>query len=67
MSEVKFAFFDEPTQNLDEHRRIKLAEALNKIPNMQLVVISHDDTFEQSFDHVIKIEKDPISGSKVME
>ena len=58
LSTVGFAFFDEPTTNLDEDRRSELASRLNvtrRVP--QLIVISHDDTFEAQVDHVIRVAK----------
>ena len=58
MSEVGFAFFDEPTQNMDVERRSNLAEQLRHIQGFnQLIVISHDDTFEHQTDHLIRLRK----------
>ena len=52
------AFFDEPTANLDDHRRDNLAEQILSVKGFsQLFVISHDDTFEQDTDHVVRVEK----------
>jgi exonuclease SbcC len=59
VSTVDVAFFDEPTANLDERRRANLAEQILGIQGFnQLFVISHDDTFEQDTDHVIRVRKD---------
>jgi DNA repair exonuclease SbcCD ATPase subunit len=67
MSGVKVAFFDEPTANLDTERRANLAEQIARIKGFsQLVVISHDDTFEQDTHHVIHIGKDEQGYSRVM-
>jgi DNA repair protein SbcC/Rad50 len=58
MSEVDFAFFDEPTQNLDGERRVSLAGQIGQVRGFdQLIVISHDDTFEQNTDHLIRLRK----------
>ncbi len=54
LSDVRIAFFDEPTTNLDGERRERLAQQLGQIRNFnQLFVISHDDTFESNVDHQI--------------
>ncbi|HEY7850342.1 MAG TPA: hypothetical protein VIC27_09785 [Ktedonobacterales bacterium] len=58
LSRLDIAFFDEPTQNMDGERRGNLAEQLRRVHGFdQLVVISHDDTFEQGLDSVIHIQK----------
>ena len=58
VSTVDVAFFDEPTANLDRDRRANLAaQVLNVKGFAQLFVISHDDTFEQDTDFVVRIEK----------
>ncbi len=58
ISTVGVAFFDEPTANLDDRRRDNLAEQILGIQGFnQLFVISHDDTFEQDTDHVIRVRK----------
>jgi exonuclease SbcC len=54
LSDVRIAFFDEPTTNLDRERRERLAQQIGQIRNFnQLFVISHDDTFESNVDHQI--------------
>ena len=51
-------FLDEPTQNLDESRRNNLAQEIMRIKDFkQMVIISHDDTFNASLENVIEIEK----------
>ena len=53
---MNIAFFDEPTTNLDEERRRNLARQLPRIKGFrQLVVISHDDSFEEVTDHLIRV------------
>ena len=55
---LDLAFFDEPTQNMDSDRRSALAEQIRRVRGFdQLIVISHDDTFEQGLDSVIHLEK----------
>ena len=52
-------FLDEPTVNLDTQRRESVADVVADISEdlSQLFVISHDDTFDQITDTVIKVEK----------
>ena len=59
VSGVDVAFFDEPTANLDDNRRDNLAEQILNVKGFaQLFVISHDDTFEQETDHVVRVVKE---------
>jgi exonuclease SbcC len=58
LSRLGMALFDEPTQNMDDVRRVNLAEQIRRVHGFdQLIVISHDDTFEQGLDGVIHLEK----------
>jgi exonuclease SbcC len=58
VSSLDIAFFDEPTTNLDEERRRNLAKQLPQVKGFkQLVVISHDDTFEEVTDHIVRVEE----------
>ena len=58
LSTLNVAFFDEPTQNMDELRRANLAEQIRRVRGFdQLFVISHDDTFEQSLDSLVRLRK----------
>ena len=58
LSTLNVAFFDEPTQNMDELRRTNLAEQIRRVRGFdQLFVISHDDTFEQSLDSLVRLGK----------
>jgi len=60
------AFFDEPTSNLDEPRREALARQILGIEGFrQLFVISHDDTFEQATEKLIRVKK--VNGLSVAE
>jgi exonuclease SbcC len=59
ISTVDVAFFDEPTAHLDRDRRANLARQILNVKGFsQLFVISHDDTFEQDTDHVVRITKE---------
>ena len=56
LSDIRVAFFDEPTTNLDAERRENLAEQIGSIKHFdQLFVISHDDTFEGHMDNEISL------------
>jgi exonuclease SbcC len=59
VSSIDVAFFDEPTANLEDHRRDNLAEQIQNVRGFsQLFVISHDDTFERDTDNVIRLVKE---------
>ena len=56
LSDVRIAFFDEPTTNMDAERRENLATQIGNIKHFdQLFVISHDDTFEGYVDNVVNV------------
>jgi exonuclease SbcC len=58
LSSCDFVFLDEPTANMDEIRRENLSEQIMNIKGFkQIFVISHDDTFNEKYGHVVKIEK----------
>lgn len=58
MSDIAIAFFDEPTTNLDDTRRSSLARQILEIRGFQqLFIISHDDSFEQATENLIRIHK----------
>lgn len=58
LSDIRMAFFDEPTVNMDAERRERLAQQIGQVQHFdQLFVISHDDTFEGSVDHVIHVTR----------
>ncbi len=59
LSNAEFAFFDEPTMNLDPEKRENLSKIIPRIKGFkQLFLITHDDTFEENVDNVIKFTKD---------
>lgn len=59
VSDLDIAFFDEPTTNMDQARRRQLAEAIANLRTFrQLFVISHDDTFENITESVIRVERE---------
>ena len=54
LSDIRIAFFDEPTTNMDAERRENFAQAISRITHFdQLFVISHDDTFDSYVDNVL--------------
>ena len=58
MSDIAIAFFDEPTTNLDDTRRGALARQIVGVRGFQqLFIISHDDSFEQATEKLIRVEK----------
>ncbi|MEA1944760.1 MAG: AAA family ATPase [Euryarchaeota archaeon] len=58
LSGCDVVFLDEPTQNMDEIRREKLSEQILNISGFkQIFVISHDDTFNEKYENVIRVEK----------
>jgi exonuclease SbcC len=58
LSDIRLAFFDEPTVNMDQERRERLAQQIGQVQHFdQLFVISHDDTFEENVDHIIHIKR----------
>ena len=58
LSDIRVAFFDEPTTNMDAERRENLAQQISQIKHFdQLFVISHDDTFEGVMDHEVRVER----------
>lgn len=58
LSDIRVAFFDEPTTNMDAERRENLAQQIGQIRSFdQLFVISHDDTFDSYMDHELRVEK----------
>lgn len=66
MSRVRLIFLDEPTVNLDQNRRVQLAERLSQIDELaQLFVISHDDVFVEESNHVIYIRKENGTSQQV--
>ena len=60
LSDIRLAFFDEPTTNMDAERRERLAEQISQITEKQtfdqLFVISHDDTFSGFVDNEIMVQ-----------
>jgi exonuclease SbcC len=62
LSDIRVAFFDEPTVNMDAERRERLAQQIGQVRDFdQLFVISHDDTFEEAVDHVVAITRGEVS------
>ena len=56
LTDIRIAFFDEPTTNMDAERRENFAQQIGRIAHFdQLFVISHDDTFDSYVDNVITL------------
>jgi len=68
LSGLGVGFFDEPTANLDENRRINLARIIPEITRTfrQIFVISHDDTFDAITENVIMLKKEPGRGTRLV-
>jgi DNA repair protein SbcC/Rad50 len=59
LTKANFAFFDEPTTNLDEGTRRNLSKYIYNIKGFdQLFVISHDDSFKRHSEYIVKFTKD---------
>ena len=59
LTDIRIAFFDEPTTNMDAERRENLAMQMGQLIKHfdQLFVISHDDTFEGYVDNIVTVER----------
>lgn len=58
LSDIRIAFFDEPTASMDTERRENLAMEISRITHFdQLFIISHDDAFDAYVDNVVSVEK----------
>jgi len=58
LTDIRIAFFDEPTTNMDAERRENLAMQISRITHFdQLFVISHDDTFDNHVDNVLDLSR----------
>ena len=56
MSNIRFAFFDEPTAHLDSDRRNQLALQIGAIKSFdQLFVITHDESFASQANNIINV------------
>ncbi len=59
MSQIRLLFLDEPTTNLDDHRRDRLADRITQLDGLrQIFVITHDDAFERDTHHVLRVHKE---------
>ena len=66
LSNLRLAFLDEPTAHMDALRRTNLAAQIQNLKSFdQLVVISHDDSFDNLLGHVVRLVK--IDGETVIE
>lgn len=64
ISDLGLIFLDEPTINLDTHSRMALAENITGLGFNQLIVISHDDSFEP-FSESIRLRMSPDKTTEV--
>jgi DNA repair protein SbcC/Rad50 len=68
---LRFCIFDEPTYGVDADSRRKLADAIiaaQSAANLeQLLLVSHDDAFEDKIEHAILLNKTAQAGSLVSE
>ncbi|HPH97277.1 MAG TPA: hypothetical protein PKW33_11790 [Anaerolineaceae bacterium] len=59
MSDLRFLFLDEPTANMDDIRRDKLADRITRLEGLkQIFVITHDDAFRRDTHHFIQVTKE---------
>jgi exonuclease SbcC len=67
-SGLQFVVFDEPTYAVDSDSRQKLADAIIEAQKAaaleQLIVVSHDDSFEGKIEHVIVLNKHAALGTQ---
>ncbi|MEG6523161.1 SMC family ATPase [Desulfotomaculum sp. 1211_IL3151] len=68
-SQAGFCAFDEPTYGLDAESRNMLAEAIGKAQEEckfeQLLLVSHDQAFDDKVEHALKLEYSPMEGTKL--
>ncbi|AQS59986.1 AAA family ATPase [Desulforamulus ferrireducens] len=68
-SRAGFCAFDEPTYGLDAESRIMLAEAIAKAQEEckfeQLLLVSHDQAFDDKVEHALKLDYSPVAGSRL--
>ncbi|MBV9957410.1 MAG: SMC family ATPase [Acidobacteria bacterium] len=68
LSDIRLAFFDEPTVNMDAERRERLAQQIGQVRHFdQLFVISHDDTFAENVDHTIHVKRSEHRAEALVE
>lgn len=68
-SSAGFCAFDEPTYGLDSEGRTLLAEAIARAQNEcrfeQLLLVSHDQAFDDKVEHALKLEYSPLEGTRI--
>lgn len=66
-SGLRFCIFDEPTYGVDAESRQRLADAILQLQTAagfdQLLLVSHDDSFEGKIEHTVLMQKTAASGS----
>lgn len=65
---IRWLFLDEPTANMDDKRRDKLADRITRLEQLdQIFVITHDDAFDRDTHHLIQISKfDGVSAATII-
>jgi DNA repair exonuclease SbcCD ATPase subunit len=59
MSQVRLLFLDEPTANLDDERRDRLADRITRLEGLQQIfVITHDDAFQRETHHLVHLTRE---------
>lgn len=68
-STAGFCAFDEPTYGLDAESRVMLAEAIGKAQEEckfeQLLLVSHDQAFDDKVEHALHLDYSPVEGTKL--
>lgn len=55
---IRWLFLDEPTANMDDKRRDKLADQITHLEQLdQIFVITHDDAFDRDTHHLLQVTK----------
>ncbi|WP_333870156.1 SMC family ATPase [Desulforamulus putei] len=69
-SAAGFCAFDEPTYGLDTESRVMLAEAISKAQQEckfeQLLLVSHDQAFDDKVEHALHLNYSPVEGTKLL-
>ncbi len=69
-SGLRFCVFDEPTYGVDAESRDKLGDALLESQRAagleQLILVSHDDSFDGKIEHTILLRKSARDGTEVV-
>lgn len=68
-SAAGFCAFDEPTYGLDADSKTMLAEVIAKVQAEcrfeQLLLVSHDNSFDDKVEHALNLQYSPVEGTKL--